>query len=181
MLPELINNRRRHCQRPSAPLSLQVDQLKLSVDSLELLPPVDVAGSQVDVLPSQPKCLALAQADSQGNRVKGAQPVVCQCVEQLSCLGAVQRLDFIAFTARAIDEACGTSTQIAPPDSLLKGCTKGSTYVSNRLRRQALFQLALEEGLHVGRAQSLQSEMPERRLEVQPYVDLLAAIGPGPD
>jgi hypothetical protein len=80
----------------------------------------DGALVQVYVVPGEPQCLALAQAECQRQRPPGAVAPLGGGFEQPLDLGYVVRLDLFLIELRCLGHQNGVAGQVRPPDRLIQ-------------------------------------------------------------
>src|SRR6266516_2524279 len=112
---------------------------------LELPADLDHACVEVDVLPAQPECLALADAEREGDRPAGAVRSVLHRGEDLACLVAGQGLDLDLFADRRVHHRGDVAAGLAPLPRDLECAEEDAVDLQDRVRLEVLSgQLGIE-------------------------------------
>lgn len=121
--------------RPVAPRAL----------TTQLLADLQHPGVEVDPIPRQPERLAEPQADRDGDRVQGVEPVIGQGGEDAAGLVGGQSLGVVPLHAGALDDGHGVPVEDAVLDGLLDCGVQGGADVQRRLRGEPAGGEGLEE------------------------------------
>jgi hypothetical protein len=118
----------RHDDGSPAPCSLWFNEVKLSIEALQLTRYAQVAQLGVDILPAQPKSLPLAQSQSQCHRIKRLESIALGRSQKSAGLGGSERLDFIGWNAGPINQCRRISVTLLAASSVTDPAGGATSY-----------------------------------------------------